>query len=96
MFRLIGLFTKPVVNGTTRCLVRSLQRLYGLFLVFVICVSSCEDEGGSIAPGPNTGQRYVVKAVDISSYPEIALSSANYLNASGEVEPLLDLSLIHI
>jgi len=80
-----------VVNGIKRCLGRNWLRLYGLVLVFVLCASSCEDERGSIAPGPNTGQRDVVKAVDISSYPEIALSNANYLNALGEVEPLLDI-----
>ena len=57
----------------------------------MICSSSCEEERIVTAPGPTSGQDTLVRAVDISSYPEIALSSANYLNASGEVEPLLDI-----
>lgn len=87
----VGLFTKPVVNGIKRCLVKTWSRIYVLILVFMICASSCEDERGSIAPGPNSGQRNIIKAVDISSYPEIALSNANYYNALGEVEPLLNI-----
>ena len=91
MFRAVGLFVNSVVNGIKRCLRRTWPRLSGLILVIVLCASSCEDERGSAAPIPNTGQRDVVKAVDISSYPEIALSNVNYLNAAGEVEPLLNI-----
>ena len=58
--------------------------LYALFAV------SCENEVRPVNI-PDGGSVDVVKAVDISSYPQIALSSATYLNDSGEVEPLLNI-----
>ena len=51
---------------------------------------SCENEVRPVNI-PDGGSVDVVKAVDISSYPEISLSNAIYSNASGEVEPLLNL-----
>ncbi|MGB0457721.1 MAG: glycoside hydrolase family 53 protein [Chitinophagales bacterium] len=91
MFRVVGLFTKPSVNGTTRCHGWSWPTLNAFILVFLICSSSCEEECSVTAPGPTSGQDTLVRAVDISTYPKIALSNASYLNASGEVEPLLNI-----
>lgn len=59
--------------------------------MFLICSSSFEEERIVTAPGPTSGQDTLVRVVDISSYPEIALSNVSYLNAAGEVEPLLDI-----
>ena len=91
MFRIVGLFTKPSVNGTTRCNGWSWPTLNAFILVFLLCSSSCEEERSVTAPGPTSGQDTLVRAVDISTYPKIALSNASYLNASGEVEPLLNI-----
>ncbi|MGB1051776.1 MAG: glycoside hydrolase family 53 protein [Chitinophagales bacterium] len=62
-----------------------------LLWVWVICgFIACENEVRPVHI-PDVGSSALIKAVDISSYPEIALSNVNYLNAAGEVEPLLNI-----
>ena len=62
-----------------------------LLWVWVICgFVACENEVRPVHI-PDVGSSASIKAVDISSYPEITLSNVSYLNAVGEVEPLLNI-----
>ncbi len=61
-----------------------------LWVWVICCFVACENEVRPVHI-PDVGSSALIKAVDISSYPEIALSNANYLNVLGEVEPLLDI-----
>ena len=61
-----------------------------LFTWVISYFIACENEVRPVHI-PDVGSSALIKAVDISSYPEIALSNVSYLNAAGEVEPLLDI-----